>query len=171
MPRKVRIKDPKEHVEEDTEKKINKIISNTDRDITTLDLDLKASKEGEKYAMWKDEGIYSCAGCSAPLFTSHDKLESSKKTNKPSFRSLISPSSVSFAEDYTYGMCRVVTICAQCGKILGHTYNKNTNQEIHIVYSHSVSFKARGEKIKKIFGVAVIVSIVAIIVGYKLLKK
>jgi hypothetical protein len=80
MPRKVRFKDPKQeekevevnnihmttptNITDITTNNINGTIkqSNRDPNINTVELELQSSKEGEKYALWVEEGIYTCSG-------------------------------------------------------------------------------------------------------------
>eukprot|EP00026_Physarum_polycephalum_P013219 Phypoly_transcript_13599.p1 GENE.Phypoly_transcript_13599~~Phypoly_transcript_13599.p1 ORF type:complete len:179 (+),score=36.16 Phypoly_transcript_13599:295-831(+) len=102
-----------------------------DRDINTIELDLQSEKEGEK--IYTEEGTYLCAGCLAPLFASQDQISPSNSTGtekgkslvatkgnlsvakigKPCFQCAVTPASLSFAEDYSYGICRILATCAQ----------------------------------------------------------
>jgi peptide-methionine (R)-S-oxide reductase len=67
----------------------------------------------------KREGTFSCAGCSAPLFTSDTKFESG--TGWPSFYRPID-GAIATTTDRSYGMTRVEVHCAQCGGHLGHVF-------------------------------------------------
>lgn len=67
-----------------------------------------------------DDGIYHCAACNAPLFTSDTKFESG--SGWPSFFQPVSPTAVKTEEDRTYGMRRVEAMCANCGAHLGHIF-------------------------------------------------
>jgi peptide-methionine (R)-S-oxide reductase len=67
----------------------------------------------------KRSGIFHCAGCGAPLFTSDTKFESG--TGWPSFFEPIE-GAVATATDTSYGMRRVEVHCAQCGGHLGHLF-------------------------------------------------
>jgi peptide-methionine (R)-S-oxide reductase len=67
----------------------------------------------------KRSGLFRCAGCAAPLFTSDTKFESG--TGWPSFFQPIE-GAVSTTTDTTYGMMRVEVHCAQCGGHLGHVF-------------------------------------------------
>jgi peptide-methionine (R)-S-oxide reductase len=74
-----------------------------------------------KYAKSKAKGIYLCAGCQNPLFSSETKFESG--TGWPSFYQPISPESVLELEDRSYGMIRTEVECSQCGGHLGHVFD------------------------------------------------
>ena len=66
------------------------------------------------------DGIYHCAACNAPLFTSETKFESG--SGWPSFYAPVSVDAVEAHEDRTYGMKRVEITCATCGAHLGHVF-------------------------------------------------
>jgi peptide-methionine (R)-S-oxide reductase len=67
----------------------------------------------------KREGIFMCAGCAQPLFTSDTKFESG--TGWPSFYRPIE-GAIAITTDRSYGMTRVEVHCAQCGGHLGHVF-------------------------------------------------
>jgi peptide-methionine (R)-S-oxide reductase len=67
----------------------------------------------------KRSGIFHCAGCGAPLFTSDTKFESG--TGWLSFFEPIE-GAVATTTDTSYGMRRVEVHCAQCGGHLGHLF-------------------------------------------------
>lgn len=69
----------------------------------------------------KDEGVYRCAACEAPLFRSDTKYDSG--TGWPSFYEPISPDAVEVAEDRSLGMVRTEALCARCGSHLGHVFD------------------------------------------------
>ena len=66
------------------------------------------------------DGIYHCAACDAPLFTSANKFESG--SGWPSFWNPVSPTAIVAHEDTTHGMRRVEVTCATCGAHLGHVF-------------------------------------------------
>ena len=66
------------------------------------------------------DGIYHCAACDAPLFTSANKFESG--SGWPSFWNPVSPSAIEAHEDTSHGMRRVEVTCATCGAHLGHVF-------------------------------------------------
>ena len=67
----------------------------------------------------KRSGIFKCAGCGEPLFTSDTKFESG--TGWPSFYKPIE-GAIGTTTDRSYGMTRVEVHCAQCGGHLGHVF-------------------------------------------------
>ncbi len=68
----------------------------------------------------KEEGIYICAACSEPLFSSEAKFESG--TGWPSFYKPLSDTSIVEENDERYGMNRTEVLCARCGGHLGHVF-------------------------------------------------
>jgi peptide-methionine (R)-S-oxide reductase len=67
-----------------------------------------------------DDGIYHCAACNSPLFTSDKKFESG--SGWPSFYLPVSPDAIEAHEDNTLGMRRIEVTCATCGAHLGHVF-------------------------------------------------
>jgi peptide-methionine (R)-S-oxide reductase len=65
-------------------------------------------------------GIFSCAGCTQPLFSSATKFESG--TGWPSFWRPL-PQAVGETRDDSLGMQRTAVHCARCGGHLGHVFN------------------------------------------------
>ena len=73
-----------------------------------------------KYVNPKKEGIYVCAGCANPLFSSETKFDSG--SGWPSFWDVISKESVELKSDNSFGMKRVEVVCSRCGGHLGHVF-------------------------------------------------
>ncbi len=69
----------------------------------------------------KKEGVYTCRGCSLPLFYSTTKFKSG--TGWPSFYEPIKPEYVGEIKDYSYGMVRTEVVCARCEGHLGHVFD------------------------------------------------
>ena len=67
----------------------------------------------------KRSGIFQCAGCGQPLFSSNAKFESG--TGWPSFLKAIDRA-VATATDGSHGMIRTEVHCANCGGHLGHLF-------------------------------------------------
>jgi peptide-methionine (R)-S-oxide reductase len=74
---------------------------------------------GEYYKNF-DSGVYVCAACGNPLFTSDAKFDS--PCGWPSFDQAIE-GSVIYKEDNTVGMTRTEVMCANCGSHLGHVFD------------------------------------------------
>lgn len=72
-----------------------------------------------KYVHEKKDGVYMCAACGNPLFSSETKFDSG--TGWPSFDEAI-PGSVEFVEDTSHGMHRTEVVCARCKSHLGHMF-------------------------------------------------
>jgi peptide-methionine (R)-S-oxide reductase len=73
-----------------------------------------------EYWNHKDEGIYRCVCCGAPLFSSDTKYESG--SGWPSFWQPLETENVREEEDLSYGMRRTEVVCEQCGAHLGHLF-------------------------------------------------
>jgi peptide-methionine (R)-S-oxide reductase len=74
-----------------------------------------------KYWNNHDEGMYVCAACGQPLFSSETKFESG--TGWPSFWAPISDKSVETETDRSYGMRRIEVLCSKCEGHLGHVFD------------------------------------------------
>ena len=66
------------------------------------------------------KGIFACAGCDLPLFSSETKFESG--TGWPSFYRPL-PDAVGTSEDRAYFMKRTEVHCRRCGGHLGHVFD------------------------------------------------
>jgi len=73
-----------------------------------------------KYYKTKDPGMYVCAGCGQPLFSSETKFESG--TGWPSFYKPVEGSAVEEHTDSAYGMRRTEVRCSSCEAHLGHVF-------------------------------------------------
>ena len=74
-----------------------------------------------KYLNNKEKGIYNCAGCGAPLFSSEDKFDSG--TGWPSFSDTMPNEPVEQKNDFSMLMRRTEVLCKKCGGHLGHVFN------------------------------------------------
>lgn len=73
-----------------------------------------------KYDQCKDEGLYRCLCCSAPLFRSTEKYDSG--SGWPSYVAPYSNGSIRELVDRKHGMKRTEVRCAQCDAHLGHVF-------------------------------------------------
>jgi len=67
-----------------------------------------------------DAGIYSCACCDMPLFSSSAKYDS--HSGWPSYWQPIKDDSIATRSDSKYGMKRTEVLCAHCDSHLGHVF-------------------------------------------------
>jgi len=142
--------------------KINKeIAKQTKKDtmdfkIVKTDAEWKAQLSPEEYAVLREKGtecpytgeydkhfekgMYVCAACENPLFTSDTKFDS--HCGWPSFDEAIKGSTI-YHKDVSYGMIRTEVMCAKCGGHLGHVFDdgpKETTGQRYCTNSVSIKF-------------------------------
>lgn len=66
------------------------------------------------------DGMFKCAACGNPLFSSNAKFDSG--TGWPSFDQAL-PGATKEIADESHGMKRTEVVCAQCGSHLGHLFD------------------------------------------------
>jgi peptide-methionine (R)-S-oxide reductase len=119
---------------EKSEEKMTKKISKTDSE-------WKEILSGEQYHILREkgteraftgklynnheEGMYYCAGCGNPVFSSETKFDSG--TGWPSFFMPVSDKNVDLEEDKSFGMRRTEVLCSKCGGHLGHVFDDGPN--------------------------------------------
>jgi methionine-R-sulfoxide reductase len=93
----------------------------------------------------KQHGVYSCAGCGLPLFTSEAKFNSG--TGWPSFFQPIAPGNVTDQQDESHGMSRDEIHCARCEGHLGHVFPDGPppTRERSCLNSASLAFVDEGQ--------------------------
>ena len=74
-----------------------------------------------KYNHYFKDGVYRCAACGYPIFTSEDKFSS--HCGWPAFSQPADPNSVTENLDTGLGMVRTEITCGRCGSHLGHVFN------------------------------------------------
>ena len=73
-----------------------------------------------RYEANKATGVYMCAGCGAPLFSSATKYNSG--SGWPSYTAPLSGDAVDEHRDTAHGMVRTEVRCAKCDGHLGHVF-------------------------------------------------
>ena len=73
-----------------------------------------------EYEQNKAEGMYYCAGCGAPLFSSKTKYNSG--SGWPSYYEPVAGDAVEELRDGSHGMVRTEVRCAKCEGHLGHVF-------------------------------------------------
>lgn len=73
-----------------------------------------------KYWNEKRAGIYTCAACHTPLFSSDTKYDSG--SGWPSYWAPVSDDVVIEKRDTSHGMIRTEALCAKCESHLGHVF-------------------------------------------------
>ena len=69
----------------------------------------------------KKEGVYACAGCGLPMFSSQHKFQSG--TGWPSFFKPVGEKNIEYKHDTAHGMARIEIVCARCDGHLGHVFD------------------------------------------------
>ncbi len=85
-----------------------------------------------RYVHEKAAGVYVCAGCGQPLFSSETKFDSG--SGWPSFWDVIQTGSVELKTDLSHFMVRTEVICARCGGHLGHLFEDGPRDRTGLRY-------------------------------------
>ncbi|GMH38567.1 hypothetical protein BSKO_06451 [Bryopsis sp. KO-2023] len=98
------------------------------------------------YNKFNEAGVYNCAGCGAPLFTSEQKFDSG--CGWPAFFDEV-PNSIDREVDSSMGAVRTEILCKKCGGHLGHEFKgegfPNPTDIRHCVNSAALKFKKKDE--------------------------
>lgn len=97
-----------------------------------------------KYVDNHETGMYECAACGHPLFSSETKFESG--SGWPSFDQPINRENVELHEDKSMFMKRTEVTCKNCGAHLGHVFPDGpaeTTGERYCINSCSLQFKKK----------------------------
>ena len=90
-----------------------------------------------------DEGVYKCAGCGQPLFTSETKYDSG--TGWPSFYASIEGATETTV-DRSFFMVRTEVHCSRCGGHLGHVFSDGPRPTGQRYCMNGVSLDFKPEK-------------------------
>ena len=85
-----------------------------------------------KYVNMKDSGMYTCAACGNPLFSSDTKFESG--SGWPSFYDVATKGNVVLKDDNSLGLRRIEVKCANCDGHLGHVFNDGPKEKTGLRY-------------------------------------
>ena len=97
-----------------------------------------------EYVNTKTPGVYTCAACGQPLFSSDTKFDSG--SGWPSFWDVVDKGNVELKHDYAHGMDRVEVVCSRCGSHLGHVFDdgpRETTGERYCINSVSLKLQPK----------------------------
>ncbi|HVS58411.1 MAG TPA: peptide-methionine (R)-S-oxide reductase MsrB [Candidatus Saccharimonadales bacterium] len=93
----------------------------------------------------QEQGMYVCAACGSPLFSSETKYDSTTPglIGWPSFSEAASKDAVELVDDNRYGMYRTEVVCKTCGGHLGHLFadDSSPSGQHYCVSSVALEFK------------------------------
>ncbi|MFP1130105.1 peptide-methionine (R)-S-oxide reductase MsrB [Asticcacaulis sp. W401b] len=73
-----------------------------------------------KFDEYEEEGLYTCALCALPLFSSRAKFHSG--SGWPSFYQGVGEGHIRYLRDVSHGMVRTEIRCGRCDSHLGHVF-------------------------------------------------
>lgn len=96
-----------------------------------------------KYESNKAAGMYHCAGCGTPLFSSETKYNSG--SGWPSYTAPVAADAVDELVDRSHGMVRTEVRCAACEGHLGHVFPDGPGPDglRYCINSASLDFKPK----------------------------
>lgn len=97
-----------------------------------------------KYAKNRQAGLYACAGCGAPLFSSSAKYDSG--SGWPSYTAPVGEGVVEEHPDTSHGMVRTELRCARCDGHLGHLFPDGPSGQRYCINSAALAFRPAGDE-------------------------
>ena len=97
-----------------------------------------------RYYQHDEKGIYYCAACGSPLFSSETKYHSG--SGWPSFYAPLSEENIGREKDLGHGMVRTEVHCSRCGGHLGHVFDDGPQPTGNRYCINSVSLRFKGKK-------------------------
>lgn len=95
----------------------------------------------------KQTGMYVCAACKFPLFSSDTKFDSG--LGWPSFYDVVDRGNVKLADDLSLGMKRIEVKCSNCDSHLGHLFDDGPNDTTGLRYCiNSLALEFKNSSIK-----------------------
>lgn len=94
-----------------------------------------------KYNDHYEKGVYLCASCGTPLFSSETKYDHG--SGWPSFTAPVEEDHIDYFDDLSHFMHRIETRCAVCGAHLGHVFDDGPTPtgKHYCINSASLDFK------------------------------
>jgi len=92
----------------------------------------------------QEAGMYACAACDTPLFSSDTKFDSG--SGWPSFYDVVSRGNVTLQDDTSHGMTRTEVLCKTCGGHLGHLFDDGPRDKTgkrYCINSTALAFKKK----------------------------
>ncbi|KAI0602004.1 methionine-R-sulfoxide reductase-like protein SelR [Biscogniauxia sp. FL1348] len=109
----------------------------------------EAPFSGKYDKFFSETGVYTCAGCNAPLYKANHKFKSG--CGWPAYFDSI-PGAVTRHEDSSWGMTRTEIVCSNCGGHLGHVFKgegyPTPTDERHCVNSVSLNFSPEDKPVQ-----------------------
>ncbi len=98
-----------------------------------------------KYLHVDGDGVFRCAGCDLPLFSTGAKFDSG--SGWPSFDRAIAAGTVEERPDHSHGMLRTEIVCSGCGGHLGHVFADGPTETglRYCVNSLAIEFEESGD--------------------------